>query len=80
MTQMSTHPSYISFCYGQRHFKDGNYDSAIASFTKAIEFMPNFVDGYYHRGRAYSAKGDNVRVEADFHEAERCREKLSIKP
>lgn len=70
-------PSYLSFRYGQNHFQHGDYDRAIASFSKAIEFMPNFVSAYQHRGHAYLAKSDNVRAARDFYTAETCRKKLS---
>ena len=61
-----TDPAYLSFCYGRNHFHRGNYERAIASFSKAIEFMPNFVNAYYYRRLVYLAKGDNVRAAQDF--------------
>lgn len=73
-----TDPAYLSFCYRQNHFQRGNYDRAIASFSKAIESMPNFVSGYYYRGRVYLAKGDRLRAARDFHTAETCKEKPFI--
>ena len=71
-------PAYLSFCYGQNYYQRGDYDRAIASFSKAIESIPNFVSAYQHRGHAYLAKGDNARVVEDFDTAKTCREKLLI--
>ena len=38
---------------GFTRFSKDQYDSAIADFTKAIEFDPNFLVAYYNRGVAY---------------------------
>ena len=73
-----TDPAYLSFCYGQNHYQRGDYDRAIASLSKAIESMPNFVSAYQHRGHAYLAKGDNARAVGDFHIVETCRRKPPI--
>ena len=73
-----TDPAYLSFCYGQNHYQRGDYDRAIASFSKAIESMPNFVRAFQQRGLTYLAKGDNVCAARDFYTAETCREKLLI--
>ena len=73
-----TDPAYLSFCYGHNHFQRGNCERAIASFSKAIESMPNFVNGYYFRGCVYLAKGNNARAARDFYSAKQCREQLLI--
>ncbi|MBR1398424.1 MAG: tetratricopeptide repeat protein, partial [Selenomonadaceae bacterium] len=38
---------------GFRHSEAGNYNEAIAEFTKAIELNPNLTGAYYKRGNLY---------------------------
>ena len=40
--------------YGEK----GDFDRAIADYTKAIALKPDFVEAYNHRDDAYYAKGD----------------------
>ena len=42
-----------------------NYDIAIANFDKAIQYDPQKITAYIHRGRVYSRKGDFDRALAD---------------
>ena len=56
------------------HLKNGNYDQAIADFTEAIRFNPNYSSAYNGRGLAIWKQGmwsrDNAnRAIADFTEA-----------
>ena len=43
----------------------GNWDGAIADYTKAIELRPNYPLAYESRGRAYASKGDYTHAVAD---------------
>ncbi|MCD4720944.1 MAG: tetratricopeptide repeat protein, partial [Desulfobacula sp.] len=52
----------------------GNFDRAIADYTKALEINPGLHDTYYNRGIAWSEKGDLQRAIAD------CRKALSLDP
>ena len=47
----------------------GDYDRAIAHFTKTIELKPDFADAYRNRGVIYGIKGDVGRAIADFTKA-----------
>ena len=47
----------------------GDFDRAIADYSKAIEIAPGFVAAYNNRGLAYSGKGDFDRAIADYDEA-----------
>ncbi|MFH1226705.1 MAG: tetratricopeptide repeat protein [Planctomycetota bacterium] len=53
------------------------YDDAIASFTKAVELMPDYSWAYCNRGNSYSEKGDIDRAIADYTEAIRVDPKLA---
>ncbi|MDD5518879.1 MAG: tetratricopeptide repeat protein [Candidatus Omnitrophica bacterium] len=49
----------------------GNFDSAIEDYTEIIRLFPEQygATGYFERGRAYEAKGDNEHAIADFEKA-----------
>lgn len=46
------------YYYALKKFRAGDLDGAIASFTKAVRYKPDYVDAYYNRGEARIAKGD----------------------
>jgi tetratricopeptide (TPR) repeat protein len=48
---------------------EGDYDRAIADYTKAIELDPKFARAYNNRGTVYGIKGDHDRAIADFAKA-----------
>lgn len=54
---------------GKAHFKQGNYDRAIADFNTFIQIDANQADAYHNRGAAYGLKGDFDRAIADFDRA-----------
>ncbi len=54
---------------GVSHAGKGNYDRAIADFTKAIELKPDYGEAHYNRGVAHYKKGDLDRARRDFEEA-----------
>lgn len=43
-----------------------DYDKAILSFTKALEYKPNYVDALYNRGYCYECKGNVASARADY--------------
>jgi tetratricopeptide (TPR) repeat protein len=50
---------------GDAYGLKGDFDHAIADYTKAIEVDPNYAPAYNSRGRAYTSKGDYVHAVAD---------------
>jgi tetratricopeptide (TPR) repeat protein len=54
---------------GRAYYEQHNLDSAIESFTKAIEASPDFAEAYAGRAKAYQAKGDHKAAQADMERA-----------
>jgi tetratricopeptide (TPR) repeat protein len=53
---------------GNERFQQGDYDGAIAEYTKAIERDSAAADAFFNRGIAYANKKDYDRALADFME------------
>ena len=51
---------------GLEYSEKGEYDNAIASYTKAIDIERDYSKAYALRGAAYRAKGDDERSDADW--------------
>lgn len=60
-------PAY--FAQGKTDLANGNYDSALANFDRAIRLNPNNAEAYDSRGEVYASKGDYTRAIADYNEA-----------
>jgi tetratricopeptide (TPR) repeat protein len=54
---------------GDSYLNRGDYDKAIADYTRAIEIDPRDAVAYENRGIAYTSKGDIDRAVADFTQA-----------
>jgi len=62
---------------GLAHYREGNYDLAIADYDHAIEFNPRYVLAYGNRGLVYTDKGDHYRAIADLDQAIRLDPKYA---
>ena len=51
---------------GTANYHKGEYDSAIANFSKSLQLDPRRVDAYVLRGIAYAEQGDYDRAIADY--------------
>lgn len=51
---------------GVAAYERGEFDRAIANYTRAIEFNPHFAEAYSNRGSAYGYKGDQDLAIADY--------------
>jgi tetratricopeptide (TPR) repeat protein/S1-C subfamily serine protease len=54
---------------GEIYRESGDYENAIAHYTKALEIQPNWAEAYQHRGLARSEKKDNARSREDLQKA-----------
>ena len=51
---------------GDRAVADNNFQTAVASYTKAIELSPGSIDAYNKRADAYVSAGDHTRAAEDY--------------
>ena len=68
---LGTDAKNLAIAYGKRgnaHHDKGEYDRAIADYTRAVELNANDAVVYNNRGIAYRAKGDNDSAIADYKE------------
>ncbi|MDP8238968.1 MAG: tetratricopeptide repeat protein [Candidatus Hatepunaea meridiana] len=59
------------FYRGLAFHQNGDYDRAIADYSRALQIDPNFAKAYIDRGLAYYNRGDYDRAIADFNQAVR---------
>jgi tetratricopeptide (TPR) repeat protein len=58
-----------SYIIGNRHLKNGESDSAIRSYAKALELYPGNPRFWYNRAIAYERIGEVEKAEADYAQA-----------
>jgi tetratricopeptide (TPR) repeat protein len=54
---------------GSRHLAQGQFDEAIAAYTKVIELDPGYALAYSNRGEAYYSIGEYDKAIADYTKA-----------
>jgi tetratricopeptide (TPR) repeat protein len=69
-------PVYLAQVYNHRggaHYRNGDYDRAIADFTNSIDARPGsaavYHHAYYSRGLAFEALGRNAEAGSDYRRA-----------
>ena len=73
-------PKYPAYCNrGIAKVNSGDWDGAIADFTKAIEINSQDADAYSYRGQAKKAKGDQAGADADFAQATKLKDPYGTK-
>jgi tetratricopeptide (TPR) repeat protein len=65
----STTKAKACFGRGLTHFKNGVYDSAIADYSEAIQWNPEFAEAFNNRGVAHRNNGDYDSAITDYTEA-----------
>ena len=55
---------------GVAYINLGEYEKAVADFTRAIELNPNFAEAYNYRGFAYMKLNKKAQADADAAKAE----------
>ena len=55
--------------HGCAYSEGGDYDRAIADYTKAMQLDPKYRNAYIHRANAYSKKGNPGQAVADYSKA-----------
>ena len=59
----------VHYSYGITYLKKGDYNRAVAAYTKAIELKPDYAGAYRNRGRSYYHKGDYASAIKDYTQA-----------
>ncbi len=54
---------------GDYYARHGDFDMAIAEFSRAIELNPAYADAFHNRGLTYAQKGEVDKTIADYHKA-----------
>jgi tetratricopeptide (TPR) repeat protein len=70
--ELTTDPDWKRFAYrirGNIHVERRDFDAAIADYNQAIKLDPDDVEGYLHRGVAYTTMERHADAEKDFDRA-----------
>ena len=57
------------FIQGNEKYQKGDYQGALAAYSQAIVFNPNYAQAYNNRGSARRTLGDSKGAVADFNQA-----------
>ena len=66
LLNMGMEQHYISLLEGNKFYEAGDFDKAIAEYTKAIGLKQDYADAYAWRGNAYRKKWDLTRAIDDY--------------
>jgi len=69
MESMGMAPYYVAFLGGEKFYRDGEYDKAIAEYNRCISLKADYAEAYASRGNAYRRKGDVSRAIEDYNRA-----------
>jgi len=69
MESMGMAPYYVAFLGGEKFYRDGDYDKAIAEYNRCISLKADYAEAYASRGNAYRRKGDVSRAIEDYSRA-----------
>jgi len=73
MEGMGMAPYYVAFLGGEKFYRDGDYDKAIAEYNRCISLKADYPEAYASRGNAYRRKADVNRAIEDYNRAIRLR-------
>jgi tetratricopeptide (TPR) repeat protein len=66
MEGMGMAPYYVSYLSGEKFYREGDYDRAIAEYGLSISQKNDYADAYISRGNAWRKKGDMGRAIEDY--------------
>ena len=69
MEGMGMAPYYVAYLAGEKFYKDGKYNEAIAEYNRAIALNAAYAEAYTSRGNSQRRKGDYDRAIEDYNKA-----------
>ena len=69
MEGMGMAPYYVAFLAGEKLYREGSYDKAIAEYGRSISLKADYAEAYVSRGNARRRKGDLDRAVEDYSRA-----------
>ncbi|MDR1587270.1 MAG: tetratricopeptide repeat protein [Treponema sp.] len=76
LRQMGMEQYRVSFLAGEKFYRNGEYDRAIAEYDKSLNLKADYAEAYIGRGNAYRKKGDSGRAIDDYSRALRFKPDL----
>jgi hypothetical protein len=69
LEKMDVPPYYAAFLSGEQLYRSGDYDKAIAEYTRSIGLKGDYTGAFVSRGNAWRRKGETNRAIADYSRA-----------
>jgi tetratricopeptide (TPR) repeat protein len=69
LEKMDVPPYYAAFLSGEQLYRAGDYDKAIAEYSRSIKLKEDYTEAFVSRGNAWRRKGDADRAIADYSRA-----------
>ena len=66
MEGMGMPPYYVAFLSGEKFYREGDYDKAIAEYSRSVSLKADYADAYISRANARRRKGDFSRAIEDY--------------
>ena len=73
LLNMGMEPGYVALLAGNKFYESGDFNKAIAEYTKAIGLKADYADAYAWRGNAYRKNGDAGKAMDDYTRALRYK-------
>jgi tetratricopeptide (TPR) repeat protein len=66
LEQLDIPPYYAAFLSGEQSYRSGEYDKAIAEYTRCLSLKGDYTEAFVSRGNAWRRKGDADRAVSDY--------------
>jgi tetratricopeptide (TPR) repeat protein len=69
LEKMELPPYYAAFLSGEQLYRSGDYDNAIAEYSRSLNLKGDYAEAFVSRGNAWRRKGETNRAIADYSRA-----------